>query len=139
MSGYEGLLTFCTLVTITWRNISLRASFPGRSPAWREKEGQFATTSLELEFHPQFPCGSPSTKLSVFRQLARSRNECECEQQVPRVMTPLLMSYPPIGISFRLFRCRYSNSRDVVAASPSFSRPADRASRELARRLCCTA
>ena len=82
LSGYEGLLTFCTLVTITWKNISLRASFPGRSLAWREKEGQLAlaTTSLELEFHPQFPCGSPSTKLSDFRQLACSRNECECEQ-----------------------------------------------------------
>ena len=80
MSGYEGLLTFCTPLTITWKNISLRASFPGRSPAWREKEGQLATTSLELEFHPQLPCGSPSTKLSDFRQLARSGNECECEQ-----------------------------------------------------------
>ena len=44
------------------------------------KEGQLATTSLELEFHPQCPCGSPSTKLSDFRQLARSGNECECEQ-----------------------------------------------------------
>ena len=67
-------------MTITWKNISLRASFPGRSLAWREKEGQLATTSLELEFHPQLPCGSPSTKLSDFRQLARSGNECECEQ-----------------------------------------------------------
>ena len=42
-------------------------------------------------------------------------------------MTSLLMSYPPIGISYRLFRCRYSNSGDVVASSPSFSRPAARA------------
>ena len=35
----------------------------------------------------------------------------------------------PISISQRLFRCRYSNSRDVVASSPSFSRPAARAPR----------
>ena len=34
------------------------------------------------------------------------------------------MSFKPISISHRLFRCRYSNSRDVVASSPSFSRPA---------------
>ena len=39
-------------------------------------------------------------------------------------MTSLLMSFPPISISHRLFRCRYSNSRDVVVRSPSFSRPA---------------
>ena len=38
-------------------------------------------------------------------------------------MTSLLMSSPPISISHRLFRCRYSNSKDVVARSPSFSRP----------------
>ena len=37
-------------------------------------------------------------------------------------MFSLLMSSPPISIS----RCRYSNSRDVVASSASFSRPAAR-------------
>ena len=37
-------------------------------------------------------------------------------------MTSLLMSSSPIRISTRLFRCRYSNSRDVVASCPSFSR-----------------
>ena len=31
---------------------------------------------------------------------------------VLRVMTSLLMSSPPISISHRLFRCRYSNSKD---------------------------
>ena len=42
-------------------------------------------------------------------------------------MTSLLMSSPPISISHRLFRCRYSNSRDAVASFPSFSLPAARA------------
>ena len=37
------------------------------------------------------------------------------------------MSYPPISISHRLFWCRYSNSKDVVASSPFFSCPATRA------------
>ena len=41
-------------------------------------------------------------------------------------MTSLLMPSPPISISHRLFQCRYSNSRDVVASSPSFSDPAAR-------------
>ena len=79
------------------------------------------------------PCGSPSTELSDFRQSARSENErkmlTNIEKHVPRVMTSLLMSSPPISISHRLFRCRYSNSRDVVASSPSFSRLAARAPR----------
>ena len=39
-------------------------------------------------------------------------------------MTSLLMSSPAISISHRLFRCRYSNSRDVIASSPSFSQSA---------------
>ena len=45
----------------------------------REKKGELATTSLEFEFHFQFPCGSPSTELSDFRQSARSGNVRECK------------------------------------------------------------
>ena len=48
--------------------------------AGREKEGELATRSLEFEFHLQFPCGSPSTELSDFRQSARNGNERECKQ-----------------------------------------------------------
>ena len=94
----------------------------------REEEGELATTSLDIECHLQFLFGSPSTELSDFRQSARSGNERECKH-VPRVMTSLLMSSPPISILHRLFRSRYSNSRDVVASSPSFSRPAAKAPR----------
>ena len=46
----------------------------------REKEGKLATASLEFEFRLQFPCGSPSTELSDFRQSAGSGNERECKQ-----------------------------------------------------------
>ena len=35
-----------------------------------EKEGQLAATSVEFEFCLQFPCGSPLTELSDFRQSA---------------------------------------------------------------------
>ena len=48
-----------------------------RGRAGREKEGELANTSLEFEFHLQFPCGSPSTELSHFHQSRRSRNECK--------------------------------------------------------------
>ena len=43
----------------------------GALAAGREKKGELATTSLEIEFHVQFLCGSPSTELSDFRQSAR--------------------------------------------------------------------
>ena len=82
------------------------------------KEGELATTSLEFEFHLQFPCGSPSTEVSDFRQLVQSGNECKSgmqtniEKHAPRVVNSLLMS---------------SNSRDVVSSSPSFSRPVAKA------------
>ena len=52
-------------------------------------------------------------------------------KHAPRVMPSLLMSSPSISISHRLFQCRYSNSRDVAASSPSFSRPAARAPRRV--------
>ena len=109
-----------------------RASSPGRSGGGSGK----GTTSLKFEFRLQFPCGSPSTERSGFRQSARSGNERERKQTLkntlklaPSVMTSLPVSSPPISISHRLFRCRYSNSRDVVASSPSFSRPTARAPR----------
>ena len=43
--------------------------------AFLEKEGELAT-----KFNLQFPCGSPSTELSDFRQSARSGNEHKCKQ-----------------------------------------------------------
>ena len=41
----------------------------------QKKEGDLVTTSLGFEFRLQFPCGSPSTELSDFRQTTRSGNE----------------------------------------------------------------
>ena len=52
----------------------------GALAAGREKEGELATTSLEFEFHLQFPCGSLSTELSDFPLSARCENERECKQ-----------------------------------------------------------
>ena len=100
----------------------------GALAAGWEKQGELTTTSMEFAFHLQFPCGSPSTELSDFCQSAWSGNKCErkknIEKHVPRVMTSLLMSSLPISILHWLFWCRYSNSRAVVASSPSFSLPA---------------
>ena len=83
-------------------------------------EGELATMSLEIEFCFQFPCSFPSTELSDLRQSTRIGNERQCKQtlnntrkHVPMVTTLLLVSSPQISILHRLFRCRYSFSRDV--------------------------
>ena len=52
----------------------------GALAAGREKEGELATTSLEFEFHLQFPCRSTTTELSDFCQSAQSGNKHECKQ-----------------------------------------------------------
>ena len=95
---------------------------------------------MEFSFHLRFPCGSPSTDLSCQisahqRQAETSENVNKHGKHVPRAMTSLLMQSPLISISHRLFRSGYSNSRDVVARSPSFSRPSTRA----LRRTCSKA
>ena len=47
-----------------------QALHKGTLAAGQEKEGELATTSLEIEFHLQFPCGSLWTELSDFCQSA---------------------------------------------------------------------
>ena len=105
--------------------ISLRASSPGNLAEGREIKEELATTSLELILNST--SNSPVVPRRLSCQLSHNQHEAETSanvnknwKHVPRVMTSLLMSSPPISISHRLFRCRHSNSRDVVASSPSF-------------------
>ena len=92
--------------------IHCKLSGGGALAAGQEKEGELVTMSLEFEFHPQFPCGSPLTELSDFGQSARSGNKRECNQTLKtrqstrQEMTSLLMSSPSISISHRFSRCR---------------------------------
>ena len=65
---------------ISMADISCEQALRGALAAGREKEGELATLSLEFKFPLQFPCGSPSTELSDFRQSAQSANERECKQ-----------------------------------------------------------
>ena len=60
-----------------WLTVACEQAVRGALAAGREKEGDLGTASLEFEFHLQFPCGSPSTELSDFRQSARTGNECK--------------------------------------------------------------
>ena len=59
--------------------LACEQAFRGDLAVGRKKEGDLATTSLEFEFHLQYPCGSPSTELSDL-QSARSKNERDCKQ-----------------------------------------------------------
>ena len=108
---------------------------------WKRKE------SLQLRpWNLNSTSNSPVVPRRLSRQIsanqsARSRNQRECKQTLKNtwkhatwVMTSLLMSSPPISNLHRLFRCRYSNYRDV-ASSPSFSAPPPECPGELARRL----
>ena len=61
-------------------HIACEQALRGTLVVGQEKEGELAATSLELEFHLQFSCGSMSTELSDFHQSAQSRKERECKQ-----------------------------------------------------------
>ena len=106
---------------------SLRASSPGRSGggAGRESEGIWIPPPIPLwllvDWAVRFPPISTKWKRARIKQTLKN-----AWKHPLRVMTSLLMSSPPISISHWLFRCIYSNSSDVVASPPSFSRPAAR-------------
>ena len=100
---------------------------------WRRGGKRKESLQLRL-WNLNSTCGSPSTELSYFRQSARSGNERECKH-VPSVIMSSLMSSPSITISHRLFRCRYSNSRDELQALPPFPAPKTKCPGALARKL----
>ena len=102
----------------------------------REKEGELATTSLEYEFHLQFPVAP--RRLSC--QISDNQRKAERSANVARIKTNIEKHVPRVMTSFDIITNVISanqNSRDVVASSSSFSRPAVRAPGELARRLLC--
>ena len=97
----------------------------------REKEGELVTTSLEFEFHLQFPCGSLSTELSDFRQSARSRNKRECKQTRAKgndVITNVISAYQRFASDIQIPETKLQ----VLLPFPAL--PTERPG-ELARRL----
>ena len=82
---------------------------------------------LPIDWAVRFP------PISTKRKQARIRNKHW--KTCAKGMTLLLMSSLPINTSHRLFRCRYSNSRDVVVSPPSFPAPLPEHPGELAHRL----
>ena len=104
---------------VTTHSVACELALQGTLVVGLEKEGELATTSLELEFHLQIPCGISLTRLSNFCQSAWSGNKQECKKhwKTRAKGNDVIM---PISISHQLFRSRYSYSRDVVASSFSF-------------------
>ena len=96
---------------ISMADISCEQALRGALAAGREKEGELATLSLEFEFPLQFPCGSPSTELSDFRQSAQSANERECKQTLKNTWQGWWRHY--------LCHLRQSAFHIVIASSPS--------------------
>ena len=95
----------------------------GTLAAGWEKEGELATTLWNLNPHPillWLPVDWALRFLLISVNRKRVWMWTNIEKHVPRVMTPLLMTSLPISISHRLFRCRYSNSRDVYSCKLSF-------------------
>ena len=76
---------------------------------------------------------SPLSPRRLRCQISANQREAETSEDVNKhsktcakgndVITNVISA---ISISHRLFRCRYSNSRDIVASAPSFSHPAAR-------------
>ena len=106
--------------------IAFEQALRGALAAGLEKEWNLNSTSNLPVAPRRLSCEIFANQLEVETSANVKKN---IEKHVPMVMTSLLMSSPPISISHRLCRCRYSISRNVVASSPSFSRPADRVAR----------
>ena len=108
--------------------------------------GRKRKESLQLRlWNLNYTSNSPVAAHLLSCQISANQRKAEmsmnaCKQTLKNtcqlwVLTSLLMSSLPISISQHLFRCRYSNSRDVVASSPSFSSLLLDHPREPARKL----
>ena len=98
---------------------TLWASSQGALVVGREKKGL-----QSLRLYLQFLCGTLLTELSDFHQSAWSRNKCKCKQTLKTCAkdNDIITNGTSANQHFTsTFRCRYLNSRDVVASSPSFS------------------
>ena len=117
---------------------SLRASCPGRSGgSGKRKE------SLQLRlWNLNYASNSPVVPRRLSCQFSANKYEAETsanEGKHWKTMASLLKSSPPISISHRPSRCRYSNSREVVASSSSLLPPPLPPAARTLRRPCSQA
>ena len=119
--------------------VEFEQALRGALTAGREKEGELSTTSLEFEFHLQFPCGCPSTELSDLRRSAWSRNDSECKQILKNTcqglwrQTIAITANPHFASTFSVQVFKFQRLI-LVASSPSFFRPAAKAPRRACSR-----
>ena len=100
------------------------------------RRGEKRNESLQLRlWNLNSAPNSPMAPLRLSCQISANQRKVEtnAKKNMWRVMTSFLMLSPPISISLWLFRCTYSNSRDVVESSPAL--PPPQRPRDLARKL----
>ena len=120
--------------------VACEQALRGALAAGLEKEGKLATTSLKFDFHLQFPCGSLSTELSDFCQSERYGNKLtnvnkhwKTHAKGNEIITTAISTNQHTASTFLMQILK--NSRDFIASSPSFSRPAAETPGELSSRL----
>ena len=133
-------------ILLTWFSspflFSLRESSPWHSGsgdwggAGGGKEEELATTSLELILNST--SNSPVVPHQLSCQISVNYHETETRANVNKhwktraegndVITDFISANLHFAATFN-FRCRYSNSRDLISSTPSFRRPFARAPR----------
>ena len=114
----------CKLLDL--RVVSVRASFPGGSSGRAGKEGELATSSLEFEYvHRKTRCEMPIGGGDIGNDVITFVffNVCFHSRSFPLCSEKRKSDTSVDGEPQGNWRWN-SNSRDAVASSPSFSRPA---------------
>ena len=125
---------FCFLCLTLWTEApfhSLQSEFSGVLWWWAGKRKDSSQLSLwNLNSTPN----SPVAPVGLSCQISPNQRKAEMSANVnkhwkTRAKGNDITNVISVSISNRLFQCRYSNSRDVVASSPSFSCPTARSPR----------
>ena len=147
------LLVLHRLAILSWNSIVSAAKYLfmqdypasklSRALWWRGRKTTSRTTSLQLLlWNLNSTSNSPVAPCQISCQISTNQRKAEMSGSVKKhwkthtkgndIITNVISTNQHFSW---LFRCRYSNSRDVVASSPSFSRSAARAPQRACHRL----
>ena len=147
------LLVLHRLAILSWNSIVSAAKYLfmqdypasklSRALWWRGRKTTSRTTSLQLLlWNLNSTSNSPVAPRQISCQISANQRKAEMSGSVKKhwkthtkgndIITNVISTNQHFSL---LFRCRYSNSRDVVASSPSFSRSAARAPQRACHRL----
>ena len=112
---------------------SLSASSSGLWPLGKKRKEslQLCLRSLNCASNSPIAPHWPSCQISANQHKVETSANAHSDRKNMRKITNVIFA----NQHFASTRCRYSNSRNIVAGSPSFSLPIVKRPRELARRL----